>query len=55
VPHTKAEKKALNNMRNHYGREKGEQVFYASVNKGNFGKASQQRHRRSRHNTKRSR
>lgn len=34
MPLTKAGKKVLANMRKHYGKKKGEQVFYASINKG---------------------
>jgi len=34
MPLTKKGKKILKNMEEEYGEEKGEQVFYASANKG---------------------
>lgn len=46
MPYTKKERKIKKAMEKEYGPEKGEKVFYASVNKGKFGKASKERHRR---------
>ncbi len=46
MPLTKKEQKAKKAMQKTYGPEKGEDVFYASVNKGKFGKASKKRHAR---------
>lgn len=37
MPLTKDGKKVLNKMRKTYGREKGEEVFYASINKKKKG------------------
>ena len=34
MPLTKKGKKVLRNMKKEYGGKKGEQVFYASINKG---------------------
>lgn len=34
MPLTKKGNKILKNMEDEYGKEKGEQVFYASINKG---------------------
>ena len=34
MPLTKKGKKVLKNMEKEYGKKKGEQVFYASANKG---------------------
>ena len=34
MPLTKTGKKVLRNMRKEYGKKKGQQVFYASINKG---------------------
>ena len=36
MPLTSKGEKILENMKEQYGPEKGEQVFYASVNKGNI-------------------
>jgi len=37
VPLTKTGKKVKRKMRKHYGKKKGEQVFYASINKKKRG------------------
>jgi hypothetical protein len=37
VPLTKSGSKVLSSMREQYGGEKGERVFYASINKGKPG------------------
>lgn len=37
MPITKEGKKVLKKMRKTYGRGKGEEVFYASINKGKKG------------------
>lgn len=34
MPLTKTGKKVLRSMRKEYGKKKGQQVFYASINKG---------------------
>ena len=44
MPFSEKEKKALAAMKKTYGPEKGERVFYASVNAGKFGKAAKERH-----------
>lgn len=36
----------MRSMTKQYGAKKGKQVFYASVNKGKFGKAAKKRHKR---------
>lgn len=46
MPLTEKEAKVLASMKRKYGTKKGEQVFYASINKGNLGQASKKRHRR---------
>jgi len=38
VPLTDKGKKILGSMKNQYGSEKGESVFYASANKGSLSK-----------------
>lgn len=43
---TKKETKVKRAMRKQYGAKKGEQVFYASVNKGKLGTASKKRHQK---------
>lgn len=37
MPLTKSGTKVLRSMRKEYGEKKGEQVFYASINKGKAG------------------
>ena len=37
MPLTKTGKKVLRNMEKEYGAKKGEEVFYASINKGKPG------------------
>ena len=37
MPLTKTGDKVLGSMRNQYGEKKGEQVFYASINKNKAG------------------
>lgn len=37
MPHTKSGKKVLRKMKEKYGSEKGEDVFYASIVKGKKG------------------
>lgn len=39
MPLKKAGKKVIAKMKKEYGPEKGEQVFYASINKGTLKKA----------------
>jgi hypothetical protein len=46
MPLTKRERKTKAAMRKEYGAKKGEEVFYASVNKGKLGEAAKKRHRR---------
>lgn len=46
MPETKKEAKIKRAMKKTYGEKKGEEVFYASVNKGNLGEASKKRHKR---------
>jgi hypothetical protein len=46
MPFSKSEKKAKKAMEKEYGKEKGDQVLYASINKGKFGAASKARHAR---------
>lgn len=46
MPLTAKERKIKANMVKKYGAEKGEEVFYASINKGNLGEASKKRHKR---------
>ena len=44
MPLTKSGKKVLKNMKKEYGDKKGEEVFYASINKGKTG--SEEWHRK---------
>ena len=37
MPLTKSGSKVMRNMKSEYGEEKGERVFYASINKGKPG------------------
>lgn len=37
MPITKTGKKVLSSMKKEYGKEKGESVFYATINKGKPG------------------
>ena len=37
MPLTASGKKVMSNMKSEYGDEKGERVFYASINKGKSG------------------
>ena len=53
MPLTKKEKEILAKMKEHYGDEEGESVFYASVNKGKLGAASKKRHQRRERSKKR--
>ena len=39
MPLTRSGEKVLSSMQSQYGREKGERVFYASINKGKPGSA----------------
>jgi len=48
VPFTKKEAKTLRALKKQYGPEKGEEVFYRMVNKGDLGVASKKRHQRRR-------
>jgi hypothetical protein len=48
MPYTKKEAKIKRAMQKQYGKDKGESIFYASVNKGNLGEASKKRHARRR-------
>jgi len=45
VPLTTKERKILSSMQKKYGTKKGKEVFYASVNKGKFGKSAKARHK----------
>lgn len=45
MPLTSKEEKILRSMTKTYGAKKDKKVFYASVNKGKFGKASKKRHK----------
>jgi hypothetical protein len=46
MPFTMKERKILRSMKKSYGAKKGKSVFYASINKGKFGRASKARHKR---------
>jgi hypothetical protein len=39
MPLTKSGRKVMSSMKSEYGEEKGERVFYASINKGKPGSA----------------
>jgi hypothetical protein len=43
MPLTKKGKKILENMQKEYGKEKGKEVFYASINKGKITGAEKKR------------
>jgi len=43
MPLTKKGKKILREMKEQYGKEKGERVFYASINKGKIKGAHRKR------------
>jgi hypothetical protein len=48
MPLTKKGKKIRRKMRSHYGAKKGEQVFYASINKGTITGAHKTKGKRKR-------
>ncbi len=54
MPLTKKGKEILSNMKREYGEEKGEEVFYASINSGKIKGAEASRRYRKRHKVKHS-
>jgi hypothetical protein len=50
MPLTKSGKKVLRRMQKEYGKEKGREVFYASINK--HKKGSEKWHRKKKHKKK---
>ena len=49
MPLTKTGKKVKRKMQKHYGKKKGKQVFYASINKGKKGSSTWHKKTRRRH------
>ena len=49
MPLTKTGRKVMSSMKEQYGKEKGESVFYASINKGVKGSSEWHRNRAGSH------
>lgn len=54
MPLTEKEKEAKESMRIQYGKEKGDEIFYRMIQRGDFGQKAKERHNGKSQKTKQS-